>query len=93
VQAGADGKVDPRNIGVVDLNNPRKVGDNLIAGQQAGASQSTVVGGSLEGSGADPAQSMVDMIGSFRAFEASQKVIRTLDDTLQLAAGKLGSLT
>jgi flagellar basal-body rod protein FlgF len=93
VQAGADGRVDPRNIGVVNLNNPRKVGDNLIAGQQAGASQSTVVAGSLEGSGADPARSMVDMIASFRAFEASQKVIRTLDDTLALAAGKLGSLS
>jgi flagellar basal body rod protein FlgG len=36
---------------------------------------------------------MVDMITSFRAFEASQKVIRTLDDTLALAAGKLGSLS
>jgi flagellar basal-body rod protein FlgF len=93
VQAGADGKVDPRNIGVINLNNPRKVGDNLIAGQQAGASQSTVIAGSLEGSGADPARSMVDMIASFRAFEASQKVIRTLDDTLALAAGKLGSLS
>jgi flagellar basal-body rod protein FlgG len=93
VQAGADGKVDPRNIGVFNLNNPAKVGDNLIAGQQAGASQSQVVAGSLEGSGADPARSMVDMIASFRAFEASQKVIRTLDDTLALASGKLGSLS
>jgi flagellar basal body rod protein FlgG len=35
---------------------------------------------------------MVDMIASFRAFEASQKAIRTLDETLQLAAGKVGSL-
>src|SRR3954451_11546220 len=93
VQAGADGKVDPRNIGVINLNNPRKVGDNLIAGQQAGASQSTVIAGSLEGSGADPARSMVDMIASFRAFEASQQVIRRLDDSLALAAGKLGSLS
>jgi flagellar basal-body rod protein FlgG len=93
VQAGADGKVDPRNVGVFNLNNPRKVGDNLIAGQQTGASQSQVVSGSLEGSGADAARSMVDMISSFRAFEASQKVIRTLDDTLQLATNKVGSLT
>jgi flagellar basal-body rod protein FlgG len=93
VQAGADGKVDPRNIGVFNLNNPRKVGDNLIAGQQTGASPSQVLAGSLEASGADPARSMVDMISSFRAFEASQKVIRTLDDTLQLASSKVGSLT
>ena len=35
---------------------------------------------------------MVDMIASFRAFEATQKVVRTLDDTLALAASKVGSL-
>jgi flagellar basal-body rod protein FlgG len=93
VQAGADGKVDPRNVGVFTVTNPRKVGDNLIAGQQGRQAAGTVVSGSLEGSGADPARSMVDMIASFRAFEASQKVIRSLDETLQLAAGKVGSLS
>jgi flagellar basal-body rod protein FlgF len=93
IQAAADGTVDPRNIGVFTVNNPRKVGDNLVAGAQAGAATGRVQGGALEGSGADPARSMVDMIASFRAFEASQKVVRTLDDTLQLAANKVGSLS
>jgi flagellar basal-body rod protein FlgF len=93
VQAGADGKVDPRNVGVFNLNNPAKVGDNLISGQQTGAATGTVESGMLEGSGANPARSMVDMIASFRAFEATQKVVRTLDDTLQLASSKVGSLT
>jgi flagellar basal-body rod protein FlgG len=50
------------------------------------------VSGALESSGADPAKSMVDMITSFRAYEAGQKVIRTLDDTLQLAASRVGTL-
>jgi flagellar basal-body rod protein FlgF len=93
IQAGRDGKVDPGAIGVFNLAGPRKVGDNLIAGNAAGQATGQVQAGFLEGSGADPARSMVNMIASFRAFEASQKVIRTLDDTLQLVAGKVGSLT
>jgi flagellar basal-body rod protein FlgG len=92
VQVGADGTVAPANVGVVALTNPRKVGENLIAGTPAGQGTGTVVAGSLEGSGADPAKSMVDMIASFRAFEASQKVIQTLDETLGKASNNVGSL-
>jgi flagellar basal-body rod protein FlgF len=92
IQAGADGKVDPKALGVFNVTNPRKVGDNLVQGNAGGQATGQVVSGSLEGSGADPARSMVDMIASFRSFEASQKVVRTLDDTLQLAANKVGSL-
>jgi flagellar basal-body rod protein FlgG len=92
VQAAADGKVAPAAVGVFNVNNPRKVGDNLIAGTAAGQGAGQVQSGFLEGSGADPARSMVDMIASFRSFEATQKVVRTLDDTLQLAANKVGSL-
>jgi flagellar basal-body rod protein FlgG len=34
---------------------------------------------------------MVDMIASFRAYEAGQKVIRTIDETLQKAANIVGN--
>ena len=46
--------------------------------------------GELEGSGVDAARTMVEMMASLRAFEAGQKVITTIDDTLGQAAG-LGS--
>jgi flagellar basal-body rod protein FlgF len=92
IQAGPDGKVDPAAIGIFNVAGPRKVGDNLVAGNAAGQATGQVQAGFLEGSGADPARSMVDMIASFRSFEASQKVVRTLDETLQLAASKVGSL-
>lgn len=92
LQAGADGKVDPRTLGVFNVAGPRKVGDNLVAGNAAGQAAGQVQAGFLEGSGADPARSMVDMIASFRSFEAGQKVIRTIDETLQLAASKVGSI-
>ena len=78
----ADGKVDPRRLGVVALTNPRKEGDSLVTGTPAGAAAGTVRSGALESSGADAARSMVDMIASMRAFEAGQKVIQTIDETL-----------
>ena len=35
---------------------------------------------------------MVDMIASMRAFEAGQKVIQTIDDTLGKAVTQVGSV-
>ena len=92
---GADGKVDPRQVNVVLLGNPEKEGDNYITGTPgtvAGQIPGQVRSGALEGSGADPAQSMVDMMASMRAYESGQKVIQTIDETLGKAAGSVGSL-
>jgi len=49
--------------------------------------------GALEGSGADPARSMVDMIASLRAFESGQKAIQAIDDVLGKAANAVGTLS
>jgi flagellar basal-body rod protein FlgG len=35
---------------------------------------------------------MIDMIASLRAFESGQKVIQTIDQTLDQAASRVGSL-
>jgi flagellar basal-body rod protein FlgG len=35
---------------------------------------------------------MVDMIASLRAFEAGQKAIQTIDQSLQQAASQVGNL-
>jgi flagellar basal-body rod protein FlgF len=89
--AAADGKVDPRRLGVVMLTNPAKAGDSLVTGTPAGAAAGTVRAGALESSGADAARSMVDMIASMRAYEAGQKVIQAIDDTLGQAAAKIAT--
>jgi flagellar basal-body rod protein FlgF len=91
VQAKADGTVDPALIGVFTVNNARKQGDSLFTGTAAGRAQGSVRQGALEGSGVDPARTMVDMIASFRAFEAGQKVIKTIDETLAKAANQVAS--
>jgi flagellar basal-body rod protein FlgF len=96
VKIGADGKVDPRTLNVVLLNNPEKAGNNLVTGNPgavAGQIAGSVRSGALEGSGADPTQSMVDMIESMRAYQAGQKVIQTIDETLGKASSSVGSLS
>jgi flagellar basal-body rod protein FlgF len=90
--ASTDGAVDPRRLGVVALTDPRKEGDSLVSGTPAGAATGTVRSGALEGSGADAARSMVDMIASMRAFEAGQKVIQAIDETLGQAVSKVGAI-
>ena len=87
-----NGVVDPRRLGLVNLTNPRKEGNSLIAGTAAGAAAGTVRAGALEGSSADAARSMVDMISSMRAFEAGQKVIQTIDESLGKAVTQVGSV-
>src|SRR3954452_16359166 len=95
LSVGADGRVDPRRLDVVLLTNPSKTGDNLVTGTPgatAGAVAGQVRAGALEGSGADPARSMVDMIASLRAFEAGQKAIQAIDDVLGKASNNVGTL-
>ncbi len=90
---GAGGRVDPRRLEVVNLRDPRKDGDSLVAGTAAGNAAGQVRAGALESSGADAARSMVDMIASMRAFEAGQKVIQTIDETLGKAATQVGAVS
>jgi flagellar basal-body rod protein FlgF len=85
------GSVDPAEVGVFALQSPAKQGENLFSGTAAGQATGTVRAGSLEGSGVDPARTMVDMIASFRAFEAGQKVIQTIDESLHKTATQVAS--
>ena len=85
--------MDPRALEVVRLEDPRKMGDNLVTGTPGGTvGTGQVRAGALEASGADAARSMVDMIASLRAFEAGQRVITTIDQTLQKAATQVGQV-
>ena len=63
----------------------------LLTDRYCRAIGGTVQSGQLEGSNADATRSMVDMISSFRAFEAGQRVITTIDETLSKAANQVAS--
>jgi flagellar basal-body rod protein FlgG len=92
IRIGANGTVAAAAIGVTTLAGPAREGDNLFTGTARGAAPGTVRGGALESSGVDPVHTMVDMLGSLRAFEAGQRVITTIDSTLQKAANQVGAL-
>lgn len=96
-QAGAPiavrgGAADPRRLGVFAVASPTKVGDALFSGRATGPATGRAMSGTLEGSGVDPAHAMVEMISSLRAFEAGQKAITTIDETLDRAANQVGGL-
>jgi flagellar basal-body rod protein FlgG len=92
VSVAADGTVDPQLVGLFNVPNARKSGDALFTGTSSGTPTGEVRSGALEGSGLEPARAMVDMMGSLRAFEAGQKAITTIDETLDRAAGQVGGL-
>jgi flagellar basal-body rod protein FlgG len=92
VTVNADGTVDATAVGCFALKNPVKQGDALFNGTATGAATGEVRTSSLESSGVNAGRTMVDMMASLRAFEASQKAITTIDASLGLASGQLGAL-
>jgi flagellar basal-body rod protein FlgG len=92
IRIGTDGKVAAGDVGVVSLPDARREGDNLFTGTAGGTAAGTVRAGALEGSGVDPVTTMVEMMSSLRAFESGQRVITTIDSTLQKAANQVGSI-
>lgn len=67
-----------------------KQGDNLYDTQEApGPFDGEVISGALEGSNINVVSEMVDLISAFRAYEASQKVLRANDKTLGRAVNDI----
>jgi flagellar basal-body rod protein FlgG len=93
VKLAPDGSVPATAIGVFAVTGPTKEGDALFSGTATGAATGTVKTGHLEGSGVDSAHTMIEMMSSLRAFEASQRAITTIDQTLRAATTQVGSLT
>jgi flagellar basal-body rod protein FlgF len=92
IRVSAKGTVPPTALGVFDVPAARKQGNNLFTGAAAGRATGTVRQGEIEGSGADPVHTMVDMMASMRAYESGQKVIQSIDETLGQSAGSVGSI-
>lgn len=85
-------------IGVVDFANYdylQKYGENLydtVAGAQLTDSDALVEQGCLEMSNVNIVTEMVDMITITRAYEANQKIITTIDSTLDKAVNTVGQI-
>jgi flagellar basal-body rod protein FlgF len=80
-------------LAIVSLATPLKVGDNLFTGTPGATPAGTSLQqGAIEGSDTNPARVMVDMIVSLRAYESSQRVIHSIDETLQRGINTAGSV-
>ncbi|MDD4570085.1 MAG: flagellar basal body rod C-terminal domain-containing protein [Tepidanaerobacteraceae bacterium] len=76
-----------------DTNQLQKQGNNLYMSQTPPVQADVeVVQGALEGANLNTVTEMVDLITAFRAYEASQKVIKTHDETLDRAVNDIARL-
>ncbi|MDV3426932.1 MAG: flagellar basal body rod protein FlgG [Bacillota bacterium] len=76
-----------------DNNSLTKVGDNLYTGNGASLNQNgEIKQKTLEGSNVNIINSMVNMMTTMRAYEANQKVISAIDETLGKAVNEVGSV-
>lgn len=78
-----------------DYNYLEKYGENmynLVTGGTTQASTASVQQGYLEASNVNIVSEMVDMIAITRAYETNQKVIQTIDGTLDKAVNSVGKL-
>lgn len=103
VTIDADGSIWQNNaqvgqIGIVDFENYdylEKYGENLfdvVNGGTAIASEARIEQGCLEMSNVNIVTEMVEMITITRAYEANQKIIQTVDGTLDKAVNDVGKV-
>ena len=74
-----------------DPSTLNKNGENLLTG--AGAQEpftGTVVQNVIEQSNVDVIREMVDMIALMRSYEANQRIITSIDETLDRAVNEVG---
>jgi len=98
-QAGApvtlagNGTVAASALGLFEVPNAAKQGENLYTGTASGQAHANVRQGALEQSTLDAAKVMVEMVGAMRNFQSGQQAIQTIATTLQDASTQVGSLT
>lgn len=92
IKVSAKGTVAASAVGVFNVSNPVKQGNNYFTGAAAGRATGVVRSGELEESGVDSIQTMTDMISSLRAYQSGQSAIQSIDQTMQEDASQVGSL-
>lgn len=96
ITVAADGTISVEGqtidkIQIVD-GNLRKNDQGRFVGQVQPVESPIIAQGALEASNVSVVKEMISMIENFRAFEASQKVLKAHDDALGLAVNELAKL-
>ena len=103
IAIGRDGTVAANGeivgqIQVADFENYdylEKYGENMYQidpDQPVQAGEAQIYSGYLEQSNVEIVQEMVNMIAVSRQYEANQKVVQTMDESLEIATGQVGRL-
>ena len=76
-----------------DYKSLEKIGDNYYRGENPIYNSEVYISqGALESSNASISNEMVNMITTMRAFETNQKLVQTIDSTMQKAANEIGTV-
>jgi flagellar basal-body rod protein FlgF len=92
ITVSAQGTVPASSLGVFNLTNVTKQGNNLYTGTVSGRGTGTVKQGELENSAVDATTTMVNMISSLQAYQSGENAIQTIDSTMKESAQSVGSL-
>ncbi|HTU85010.1 MAG TPA: flagellar hook-basal body protein [Solirubrobacteraceae bacterium] len=93
ITVSAQGTVPASSLGVFNLTNATKQGNNLYTGTLSGRGTGTVQSGELENSAVNATTTMVSMITSLQSYQSGENAIQTIDSTMKEAAQSVGSLT
>lgn len=92
IAVSAQGTIPASSLGVFNVSNPTKQGENYFTGAPAGRASGIVKQGELEDSAVDPINTMVHMITATQTYQAGENAIQTIDSTMQESAQSVGSL-
>lgn len=81
-------------IFTLDLTTAKKVGANQWSGTATGSmpADTQVRQGFVEASGTNSVREMIEMISTLRSYESAQRVISSIDSTLEKATNQVGSV-
>lgn len=81
------------NIATLDMNSARKMGENFWTADTVTnglPANSALRQGFVEASGVNSVKEMIEMIRTLRSYESSQKIITSIDGTLDKAVNSVG---
>ncbi|MGO9974616.1 MAG: flagellar hook-basal body protein [Solirubrobacteraceae bacterium] len=90
IAVGARGTVPASALGVFNVPGAAEIGNNNFSGTAAGAATGTAQSGRLEQSAVDPIETLIGMTTSLQNYQAGQKAIETIQQTMQENAGTVG---
>ena len=90
IPVGAKGTVPNSAVGVYNVPNAAKAGNNNFVGTAAGQATGVAVSGQLEQSGVDPIHAMIDMTSALQSYQAGQQSIQTISETMHESASTVG---